>query len=126
MKGSSGECQWEPRWKEIYPRIPLPDASDEAKIEAQEWLSTLHLECGKLSMNPSACHGCPDNPKGKEQQHEKDNDTSLIETYGPELDLTSRHFTSSRLGLLTATELSETEFQCLSVFYWEWEKLARG
>jgi len=77
-------------------------------------------------MGPTACYDCPDNPEGKEKQKAKDSDTRLIEQYWPEIELSSRLHTSSRLGLLRDTELSESEYQFLSVFYGEWERATRG
>lgn len=119
-------CQWEPQWSEIYPHIPKPDAPDADKTEAEEYLATVGIQCSKLAMNPTSCHGCPDNPAGKEKQDAQEHDKRLIEDHGYELQLTQRLYTASRLGLLTDWNLTEEEFQNLAVFQAEVQKRSRG
>jgi hypothetical protein len=77
-------------------------------------------------MSPHACYGCPDNPRGKEKTEEKQDDEKLIELYWPDIDLAQRFYHAARLGLLTISDLRETEFQHLSAFAWEWERQSRG
>lgn len=115
----SGTCKFEPRWHQIFPHVPKPDASEEAKRSAAEWLAGEKLECSKLQLSPTACHGCPDNPLGDEA------DTINIEAVARQtqnLRYVGRLHTMAKLGLLRLEDISPEDFEMLSVYFWESER----
>ncbi len=73
-------------------------------------------------MQPDACHSCGDNPLKEKVGVNRE----LSDRHAHDLALTQRLFTATRLGLLQLSDLREDEFEKLSAFYWEWERLSRG
>jgi hypothetical protein len=78
------------------------------------------LECGKLKMSVTACHGCPDNPRGKEKQRL---DASALEAHRLDIDRIERLHDGVRMGLLKLADLKELEFEMLRGYWWETEKI---
>lgn len=97
------------------------EASPEAKLEASLWLSGQEVTCGKLKMNPTACHGCPDNPAaGKEAA-----DRQAIEERAAEIQYVGRLHDAVRLGLAGVDAMTMIDFEMLRRYYWRIER-ARG
>ena len=110
----AGECVKEPLWFEIYPDVPRPSAGKERIAEAAAYLATKPLTCDKLQMNPTACHGCRDNPR--EQQNAAGE--RLIGDYHAELDYVTELHDAVRMGLVRDLgEIGAEEYELLRI-YW--------
>lgn len=97
------------------------EATAEQKLEASLYLSGQDVTCGKLKINSTACHGCPDNPAaGKEAADQK-----KIEARAAELQYVGRLHDAVRMGLAGSDGMSMIDFELLRRYHWRIER-ARG
>lgn len=73
----------------------------------------------KIQADPTACHGCPDNPNEGEDRKRH---TELLQIYGMDLAHIGRLHDAARMGMLRLTDLSESEFDQLRIFWWAIER----
>jgi hypothetical protein len=122
LAGSSSSCKWEPQWPFLYPQIAKPTDTADRKAERAEWLVSNGVQCAKLKMQPSACHGCEDNPLGRETTGEGQ---EAIIKWWDDIKLIDRLHTAARLNLVRLQDISADELDLLGTFYWEFERAWR-
>jgi len=114
-----GDCPYQENWSEIYPHVARQDDPPEKRREAEQYLATQNLQCGKLKLRPDSCHGCPDNPRGDER---RELNRRRVGEYGDELRRAERLHRLTRWFRLDLADLEPLDLEMLLEYDREYER----